>query len=71
MNAAPTITVTVNGQITQIAPLSLEELLAMQGLAPDAVATAVNDDFVPRDQRAHCQLHDGDAVFTFVAITGG
>jgi sulfur carrier protein len=38
---------------------------------PQALATAVNGDFVPRAARATLQLKEGDAVFTFQPITGG
>ncbi|RZI80913.1 MAG: sulfur carrier protein ThiS [Rubrivivax sp.] len=41
------------------------------GLDDSAVATAVNGEFVPRSERAHRTLHDGDAVLCFTAITGG
>jgi sulfur carrier protein ThiS len=35
------------------------------------VGTAVNADFVARGARANHALRDGDAVATFVPITGG
>lgn len=38
---------------------------------PSLVATAVNEVFVPRQQRAEHILQDQDAVFTFSPITGG
>ena len=64
--------VTVNGE-----PRTLEEsatladLVAALGQAPQALATAVNGEFVPRGARASVQLREGDAVFTFQPITGG
>jgi sulfur carrier protein len=51
--------------------LSLSELLAHHGIAPESVATAVNDQFVQRSQRAATTLHPGDEVLTFQAIVGG
>ena len=51
--------------------LTLARLLVEQGVAPEAVATAVNGDFVPRAARAHTVLHPGDAVLTFEPIVGG
>ena len=39
--------------------------------SPQSVATAVNGEFVPRAQRAHHPLHDGDTVLCFAPITGG
>ncbi len=41
------------------------------GQAPQALATAVNGEFVARDARTGVQLREGDAVFTFQPITGG
>lgn len=51
--------------------LSLAELLAHQGVAAHAVATAVNQRFVPRAARSATLLQDGDLVTTFEPITGG
>jgi sulfur carrier protein ThiS len=39
--------------------------------SPQALATAVNQEFVARDARAACLLQPGDQVFTFQPITGG
>jgi sulfur carrier protein len=50
---------------------TLADLVSALGQAPQALATAVNGDFVPRTSRAGVQLRDGDAVFTFQPITGG
>ncbi len=36
-----------------------------------AIATAVNGEFVPRGARAQYVLHEGDTVLCFAAITGG
>lgn len=52
-------------------PDTLADLLAALGVAPDAVATAVNGQFVPRDRRADHRLHAGDSVTTFQPIVGG
>ncbi|RZK99644.1 MAG: sulfur carrier protein ThiS [Rubrivivax sp.] len=37
----------------------------------EAVATAVNGEFVARSERAQHVLHDGDTLLCFTAITGG
>ncbi|MFE8647020.1 sulfur carrier protein ThiS [Sphingomonas sp. NCPPB 2930] len=50
---------------------TLADLVAAQGHAPEAVASAVNGDFVPRGQRAVRLLRAGDAVLLFQPITGG
>ena len=50
---------------------SLADLVAAAGHAPEAVATAVGGDFVPRGQRASRPLGEGDAVLLFQPIVGG
>jgi sulfur carrier protein len=50
---------------------TLATLVARLHKPPAALATAVNGDFVPRDQREQHPLHDGDVVLTFEPITGG
>jgi sulfur carrier protein len=65
-------TITVNGEARAIEQgTTLADLIAALGQAPQALATAVNGEFVPRDARAGVRLKDGDAVFTFQPITGG
>lgn len=64
--------ITVNGEPRAIAEdTTLADLVAALGQAPQALATAVNGEFVPRDARSGVRLQDGDAVFTFQPITGG
>ena len=50
---------------------SLADLLAHLGHAPEAVATAVNGEFVARGLRADHALADGDQVQCFRPIVGG
>lgn len=67
-----TRTITVNGETRSVEDdTTLADLVAALGHAPQALATAVNGDFVPRTARASVQLREGDAVFTFQPITGG
>ncbi|MDB5896495.1 MAG: hypothetical protein JWP22_1309 [Ramlibacter sp.] len=64
--------ITINGAPHSVEDsTTLAELVAAIGQPPQAVATAVNGDFVPRTARATLQLREGDAVFTFQPITGG
>ena len=64
--------VTVNGESRTLEDsATLADLVAALGQAPQALATAVNGEFVPRGARASVQLREGDAVFTFQPITGG
>ncbi|MDI1274163.1 sulfur carrier protein ThiS [Polaromonas sp.] len=66
------ITVTLNGEARELpAGSSLADVLAASGQPPASFASAVNGEFVPRDARASTTLSDGDAIFTFQAITGG
>lgn len=62
----------LDGQRLPLPPgLSLADLLDHQGLAATAVATAVNQRFVPRTARGDTVLSAGDRITTFEAITGG
>lgn len=50
---------------------TLAALVESLGHAPDAVATAVDGEFVPRPARANFVLAAGAAVFVFKRIVGG
>jgi sulfur carrier protein len=64
--------VTVNGDPREVPPgTTLADLIASLDAPPQALATAVNGEFVARDARPVHVLRDGDAVFTFQPITGG
>jgi sulfur carrier protein len=64
--------VTLNGEARALpAGTTLAELIAGLIEQPQALATAVNGEFVAREARAQLLLRDGDAVFTFQPITGG
>ncbi len=66
------ISITINGEIRAVpSGISLASLIASLGHTPQALATAVNQIFVPRTEREQRVLVDGDAVFTFQPITGG
>lgn len=66
------ILITVNGGEHSIpSGTSLAAVIANEKLAAEAVATAVNGEFVARNDRVARALLAGDAVFTFQAITGG
>lgn len=67
-----TPTVSLNGKPRPWRPgLSLADLLAAEGLVPEAVASAVNASFVPRPHRADTLLQPGDEIALFQAIVGG
>ena len=66
------IPITVNGQPREVpAGSSLADLVAQLADSPQALATAVNQEFVARDARAARLLQAGDQVYTFQPITGG
>ncbi len=66
------ITITLNGEKRQLpAGSTLADVLAAGGQPPASFASAVNGEFVARDARPQTLLAEGDAVFTFQAITGG
>jgi sulfur carrier protein len=66
------INITLNGETRQLpAGSTLADVLAASGQPAASFASAVNGEFVARDARANTPLADGDAVFTFQAITGG
>ncbi|MDI9334479.1 MAG: sulfur carrier protein ThiS [Cytophagales bacterium] len=67
-----TISITLNGEArAEPSGISLASLIAALGHTPQALATAVNQVFVPRTEREQRILIEGDAVFTFQPITGG
>lgn len=61
----------VNGAETDSAATTLAGLLEERGQADAAVATAVNEDFVPRAQRAAQPLAAGDRVEIVAPRQGG
>ncbi len=66
------ITITVNGEKREVPDGStLAEVFKENDQPAQAFATALNGEFVARGARASTTLTDGDAVFTFQAITGG
>lgn len=67
------IDITLNGEARTLdaAAPTLAALVASLGQEPQALATAVNGEFVARDARGAHLLKNGDAVFTFQPITGG
>ena len=66
------INITVNGEKRQVpAGTTLAEALADNGQPEQAFASAVNGEFVARSARTKTLLAEGDAIFTFQAITGG
>ena len=67
----PLTRVLVNGERTETGAASLAELVAQLGYAQEAVATALNGDFVPRQARAGSPLRAGDKVEIVAPRQGG
>jgi len=62
----------LNGESRQLsAPITVSELLAVEGLADRRVAVEVNNDIIPRSQHATHRLNDGDQVEIVHALGGG
>ncbi len=61
----------LNGERREVSAATLDALLAELGLAPEAVATAVNQEFVPRAERGDTRLSEGDAVELLSPMQGG
>jgi sulfur carrier protein len=69
--SVPSITLQVNGSAQSTTARTLAQWVQEQGLAPEAVATALNGQFVPRGLRAQHRLAEGDTILTFQPIEGG
>jgi len=67
----PPTGVLVNGERTETGAVSLAELVAQLGHGQEAVATALNGDFVPRQARASTPLRPGDKVEIVAPRQGG
>jgi sulfur carrier protein len=61
----------LNGELAETQAATLAELVARQGFAETAVATAVNGAFVPRGARAATLLTAGDKVEIVAPRQGG
>jgi sulfur carrier protein len=65
------IAILLNGEPAETQAITLAELVAGQGFAETAVATAVNGAFVPRGARAATLLAAGDRVEIVAPRQGG
>ncbi|MEO7108517.1 MAG: sulfur carrier protein ThiS [Rhodoferax sp.] len=65
------ITVNVNGYPQSTTAGTLAQWVEQQTAIPNAVATALNSQFVPRALRATQELTEGDSIVTFQPIEGG
>ena len=61
----------LNGKPVDVAADKLEELLVELGYADAVGATAVNEDFVPKDRRAAVSVKPGDRLEVVAPLRGG
>lgn len=61
----------VNGAPADVAPGPLDALLAALDYGDMIVATAVNGEFVPAEERARTEIRDGDRVEILAPMQGG
>ena len=72
MSSSTDIAIVVAGQAMQVPQgTNLAELVSQLGHEQAWVATAVNGQFVPREERAFRALQASDAVLFFKPIVGG
>ncbi|MFN3879865.1 MAG: sulfur carrier protein ThiS [Nitrincola lacisaponensis] len=60
-----------NGEALETGANNLSELLHELNLTGQAVATAVNGDFVPRSLRGQTPLHEQDRIEVVAPMQGG
>lgn len=68
---AQSISLVVNGKAVDTAARTLSELVAEQGFAQSAVATARNGEFVPKQVRGEAELGPGDRIEIVAPRQGG
>jgi sulfur carrier protein len=61
----------VNGEAKSVENQRLADILAELDLGEAVVATAVNDNFVPQDQRMTLTLKEGDRLEVLAPMQGG
>jgi sulfur carrier protein len=71
LDTPPATRIRLNGERVETQARTLAELVAREGHAETSVATAVNGDFVPRQERAATLLAEGDKVEIVAPRQGG
>ncbi len=61
----------LNGAETEIAAARLADALVELGYADAVVATAVNEEFVPKEARAEHEIAPGDRLEVVAPLRGG
>ncbi len=65
------MTITVNGETREVQKSALSAILDELGYADQAVATALNGEFVPAAQREVTSVHPGDRLEVVSPQQGG
>lgn len=65
------MTVWLNGVETEVRAASLDRLIEELGYGAARVATALNGDFVPKDERAATTVREGDRLEVVAPLQGG
>ncbi|MGX9727950.1 MAG: sulfur carrier protein ThiS [Candidatus Electronema sp. VV] len=63
--------ITLNGQLTATAALTLLDMIIEQGFVPDAVIAEVNFELIKRDRWQQHLLQEGDTVELLSFVGGG
>jgi sulfur carrier protein len=71
LKTATQTSLVVNGEPVDTHARTLSELVAQMGLAQNAVATALNGEFIARAERAGTQLAAGDKIEIVAPRQGG
>lgn len=61
----------INGETENHNVQTLAELLAYAQYTESTIATAVNGEFVPKEDREDCHLSDGDQIEILAPMQGG
>ena len=61
----------LNGNDAVVESDRLDQILDELGYAGAVVATALNEDFVPRDKRPETMVQDGDRLEVVAPLQGG
>lgn len=61
----------VNAKVREVTECTIAGALSELGLTNPAIATALNGEFVPKEQRSVTHVHDGDRLEVLTPMQGG
>jgi len=65
------LNIVLNGKPAEVSAVRLDALLAELGYADAVVATALNEEFVPKDMRTKIEVKAGDRLEVVAPLRGG